>query len=115
MVLVSFPQATSANRADVNRKPRSGISGRITDPNGASVPGAKITIVARSSPAIVSLKSNTDGTFAVDLKPDTYDVSVEVWGFKKTTRNSVKVAHKARPQVDFVLELAPPVGPRIIN
>jgi hypothetical protein len=63
----------------------------------------------------VSLKSNANGTFAVDLKPDSYDVSVELWGFKKATRTSVKVAHKARTQVDFVLEIAPPVSPKIIN
>lgn len=113
LVLVNFPQTTSANGTHANRKLRSGISGRITDQVGNTVPGAKITIVARSSPAIVSLKSNTDGAFAVDLKPDTYDVSVELWGFKKATRTSVKVAHKARTQVDFVLEIAPPGSPKI--
>ena len=116
LVLVNFPQATSANRTNVGRKLRSGISGRVTDPNGAVVPGAKVTIVSRSSQAIVSLKSNTEGVYGVNLEPDTYDVTVEVWGFKKATRKSVKVAHKGRPHVDFVLELAPPVNaPRIIN
>jgi Carboxypeptidase regulatory-like domain len=116
LVVASFGQASGSSRPQVSHKLRSGISGRITDPNGTVVAGAKITIVSRSSHAIVSLKSNTEGTYAIDLKPDTYDVSVEEWGFKKATRKSIRVVRKSRPHVDFVLELAPPVNaPKIIN
>ena len=116
LVVGSFARASGINRTLVKPKSRSGISGRITDPNGSIVPGARITIVAHSSLAILSLKSNTEGTYAIDLDPDTYDISVEDWGFKKATRKSIKVARKSRLHVDFVLELAPPVNaPKIIN
>jgi Carboxypeptidase regulatory-like domain len=116
LVVASFGQASGANRMHLSQKFRSGISGRITDPNGAVVVGAKITIVSRSSQAIVSRKSNTEGAYAINLDPDTYDVSVEAWGFKKATRKSIQVVRGSRPHVDFVLELAPPVNaPKVIN
>ena len=115
LVVASLVQASGANRTHVSQKFRSGISGRITDPNGAVVVGARITILSRSSQAIVSRKSNTDGAYAIDLEPDTYDISVEAWGFKKATRKSIQVVRKSRPHVDFVLEVAPPVSPKLIN
>lgn len=115
LVVASFVQASGANRAHASEKFRSGISGRITDPNGAVVVGARITIVSRSSQAIVSRKANTEGAYAIDLEPDTYDVSVEAWGFKKATRKSIQVVRKSRPYVDFVLEVTPPVNPKLIN
>jgi hypothetical protein len=115
LVVASFVQANGANRAHARQKLRSGISGRVTDPNGAVVVGARITIVSQSSQALVSRKSNTEGGYAIDLEPDTYDVSVEEWGFKKATRKSIKVERKSRPLVDFVLEVAPPVTPKLIN
>ena len=93
----------------------SGIAGRITDPNGAVLVGARITIVSGSSQTVVSRKANTEGEYAVDLEPDTYDVSVEAWGFKKASRKSIRVMSKSRPYVDFVLEVAPPVTPKLIN
>ena len=115
LVVASLVQASGANHTHANQKSRSGISGRITDPNGSVVVGARIKIVSRSSEAIVSRESNTEGAYAIDLEPDTYDVSVEAWGFKKSTRKSIQVVRKARPHVDFVLEVAPPVSPKLIN
>jgi hypothetical protein len=115
LVVASFVRGNGVNRTPVKPKSRPGIFGRITDPNGSVVPGARITVVSRSSQAIVSGKSNTEGVYAIDLDPDIYDITVEVWGFKQATRKSIKVARKSRPQVDFVLEVAPPVSPKIIN
>ena len=115
IVAASLVRAGGANRKHVRPKSRSGISGQVTDPNGSVVPGARIMIVSRSSQAIVSRKANTEGAYAIDLDPDTYDMSVEAWGFKKAMRKSIHVVPKSRSHVDFVLEVAPPVSPRLIN
>jgi len=102
LVVVSFPvNATDAH--GVSKKVRRGISGRITDPNGALVVGAKITIVARSSHTTVIKTSNAEGQYAADLDPDTYDVVAAASGFKTATRRSTRVSRGSRSYLDFVL------------
>ena len=101
LVVASFPvNATNAHGA--SQKVRRGISGRITDPNGALVVGAKITIVGRSSHMTVVKKSNAKGQYAADLDPDTYDVTAAAPGFKTATRTT-GVVSGSRSYMDFVL------------
>src|SRR3989442_274807 len=72
---------------------RGKINGRVTDPNGAAVPGAnvKVTDVARNK--TVDLTTNSEGLFeAPYLLPGTYQVLVEMTGFKKSLQQTVQVA-----------------------
>ena len=101
LVVVSFPASTT-NAHGVSQKVRRGISGRITDPNGALVIGAKITIVGRLSHTTVVKKSNAKGQYAADLDPDTYDVTAGAPGFKTVTRTT-GVVRGSRSYMDFVL------------
>jgi hypothetical protein len=101
LVFVSFPVGAT-NARSVSQKVRRGISGRITDPNGALVVGAKITIVGRSSHTTVVKNSNAKGEYAADLDPDTYDVTAAASGFKTATR-STGVVRGSRSYMDFVL------------
>jgi len=104
LVLVMSASTNARNHSRAPQKFRSGISGRITDRNGAVVVRAKITIVARSSNASVSRISNDEGQYAADLDPDVYDVFVEANGFKRARRNSIPVEREGRCYVDFILE-----------
>jgi len=115
LVLASSASTNARSHSRAVQKFPSGISGRITDPNGAVIVGARITIVSRSSQPMVSRKSDDNGAYAADLKPDTYDVSVEAQGFKKARRKAIPVLHESRPYVDFVLEVAEPIMPKLIN
>jgi hypothetical protein len=101
LVVVLFPMRTT-NAHPGAQKVRRAISGRITDPNGAVVPGAKITIVGRSSHTTVIRKSNAKGQYAADLDPDTYDVTAGAPGFKTVTRKT-GVVRGSRSYMDFVL------------
>jgi len=105
LVLVTSASTNARNHSRAPQKFRSGISGRITDRNGAVVVRAKITIVARSSNASVSRTSNDEGQYVADLDPDVYDVFVDANGFKKAKRKSIPVEREGRNYVDFVLEL----------
>ena len=98
-------QASGSSQSD---KFKSGIAGRITDPNGAVVVGTRITIIARSTKAAVSRKSNETGEYVADLEPDVYDVEADADGFKKATRKAIPVLREGRSFVDFVLEPKPP-------
>ena len=113
LVVVSFP-VSATNAHGVSLKVRRGISGRITDPNGALVVGAKITIVGRSSHTTMVKTANAEGQYAADLDPDTYDVVAAASGFKTATRTSIGVSRGSRSYVDFVLYPGP-VGNPIVN
>src|SRR5437667_7750404 len=91
LVIVSIP-LSATNAHGVSQKVRRAISGRITDPNGAVVPGAKITIVGRTSHTSVVKWSNAKGEYVADLDPDTYDVVAAASGFKTATRRSTRVS-----------------------
>ena len=101
LVVVLFPMSAS-NVQGRSPKVRRAISGRITDPNGAVVPGAKITIVGRSSQTTVIRTSNAKGQYAADLDPDTYEVTAGAPGFKTVTRRT-GVVRGSRSYMDFVL------------
>jgi len=63
------------------------ITGKVTDPSGAIVPGAKVTITDVNTGASRTATTNGSGSYTVtNLKPSTYDVVVEGSGFAKFTR-----------------------------
>jgi hypothetical protein len=72
---------------------RGKITGRVTDASGAVIPGAtvKVTDVARATTS--TLLTNEEGLFdAPYLLPGTYQVVVELAGFKKALEDNVQVA-----------------------
>ncbi|HLM57666.1 MAG TPA: TonB-dependent receptor [Pyrinomonadaceae bacterium] len=85
---------------------RGRITGKVMDPNKASVPGAavKVTDVARGTTA--SLTTNDEGLFqAPYLLPGTYQVVVEVSGFKRYIRDGVLVQINETIDMDIALEV----------
>ena len=113
LLMLSVTAATKrASDPSPSDTPKGGIAGRTTDPHGAVVVGARITIVARSTKTIVSRKSNDAGEYVADLKPDVYDVEADADGFKKAIRKAIPVEGEGRSFVDFVLEPKPPFDSR---
>ena len=108
--LMLFVTASTKRASDLSPSdtPKGGIAGRTTDPNGAVVVGARITIVARSTKTVVTRKSNDVGEYVADLEPDVYDVEADADGFRKAKRKAIPVEGGARSFVDFVLEPKPP-------
>jgi Carboxypeptidase regulatory-like domain/TonB dependent receptor len=61
------------------------VSGTITDPNGAAVPGAVVRLTNRATKIDSVARANESGYFIfVNVKPASYTLSVEVAGFKGT-------------------------------
>jgi len=88
---------------------RGKIKGRVTDPNGAAVPGAsvKVTDVARSK--TVDLTTNSDGLFeAPYLVPGTYTVTVEMIGFKTNLQDKVQVVINETRHLDIKMDVGTP-------
>jgi hypothetical protein len=85
----------------------SSISGRVTDPSGAIVSDARITLVPeRGGPELVS-STNSSGeyTFA-SLPPGNYEVRVIATGFAPAVASSVSAEVSRAVRQDVQLELA---------
>lgn len=66
------------------------ISGSVTDPQGAAVPGATVTVTNESTNVKQTTQTNTRGNFVFPaLLPATYTVTAEKQGFKKLVKTGV--------------------------
>ncbi len=85
---------------------RGAILGRVTDPSGAVVTGAKVTITNEETGVAVEAATNQEGNYNVPfLLPGRYTVAAEMAGFKRAVRPGIIVQVSARITVDFALEL----------
>ena len=82
------------------------LSGNISDPQGAVVAGATVTLVNNATAAERSAESSSTGTFDFQaLQPGTYTITVEAAGFKKAIVRQIVVSVAANAQVDIPLEI----------
>src|SRR5216110_1786369 len=69
---------------------RASISGRVTDPTGAVVPAAKVTITNTNTGVALPAATNTEGVYLASyLIPGPYEVRVEASGFKTALRDRI--------------------------
>ena len=68
------------------------VRGTVKDPNGAIVPGAKVTITNKTTNQSQTVQSSSEGTFEFNnLLPGDYTISIEATSFKTLTLNEVRV------------------------
>ncbi len=80
------------------------ITGVVTDPSGALVPNATITVTNTATNAARTTQTNAAGLYAFpDLVPGIYDVKAVMAGFDTTTKAGVEVQVQAAVRVDFAL------------
>jgi hypothetical protein len=80
------------------------ITGIVTDPAGAAVPGATITITSIATNLRRVVVSRRDGIFtAASLAPGEYRVDVELAGFKALRRSGIHLATGEKARIDFIL------------
>lgn len=99
-ILVTFASAVSAQEF------RATITGTITDPNGAVVPGATVMVKNVETNVTATVKTNDDGAYSIStLMPGTYNVSASGTGFKTSTRENLQVSVDDRLTIDFKLDI----------
>jgi hypothetical protein len=82
------------------------ISGTVTDPSGAVVPGATVQVKNSATGLTRTVITNSDGNYvALNLPVGTYDITTTMTGFKKSTITGVAVDVGAKPGVPIALEL----------
>jgi hypothetical protein len=82
------------------------IIGTVTDPQGAAIPGATVTIKNVRKGTSDTTTTNESGNYsATHLIPDTYSVRVDAKGFKASEQKAVPVSADTSARVDMKVEL----------
>ncbi len=82
------------------------ILGTVTDPQGAAVAGAKVTVINQRKGTQDTSTTNADGNYSVThLVPDSYTVRVEGTGFKTSEQKDVIVQADAGSRVDLQFQV----------
>jgi len=84
-----------------------GIEGKVTDPKGATIAGARVTVTDPASGQEFSATSDQQGRFKIEgLSAGTYALVVSAAGFGELRRDDIKVTDAVVSTVDLKLEVA---------
>jgi hypothetical protein len=82
------------------------LSGTVTDPSGAAVPDADLTLVSRATGFKVKAKSNERGEYTFrNLTPGNYDLEISRTGFENYIQRDIVITINATAHADAVLNM----------
>jgi len=82
------------------------LTGTVSDPSGAVVPGAKLTLTGEATGFQVNFEANESGEYSFrNLTPGKYDLSVTAQGFQGSVRKGIELAVSQAARVDVKLTL----------
>lgn len=94
-MLASFAQSTFGT-----------ITGTVTDPTGAVLPNATVTLTNKNTQAVRTVTANSEGTYlAVNLDPGLYRIEIAASGFAKFVRE-VELLARQIARIDARIETA---------
>ena len=80
------------------------LTGTISDPSGAVVPGAKVKATSKDERQSIA-QSNTEGVYVIDLVPGTYRLEVNSPGFVTYIIDQYLVKDAASGEMNFSMVL----------
>src|ERR1039458_2247134 len=79
---------------------RGNIAGKVSDPSGAFIPGAKVVVTNTAMGTRTSLTTNETGFYqATYLIPGVYRVEGSAQGFKTVVRDNIEIRQQCRPPI----------------
>jgi|GEM_PF-2821638 len=85
---------------------RATVSGTVTDPSGAVVPGANVQVQETSTGAISRTTSDAAGEYVVPfLLPGNYSITVKASGFEVLKRGGILLQAQEHPIINLVLTI----------
>ena len=103
-IIRTFSVLLAAAMALAAQEYRATLFGVITDPSGAAIPNAPITITNMDTKVVSNGQSNNEGNYVVPyLIPGRYSLRVEQAGFKTFERSPIELRVNDRMRVDVVL------------
>ncbi len=89
-----------------NAQFRASIQGSVTDPTGAVVPGATLTLTDQATNKVLTATSNADGVYNFDaLPPDHFKLTATATGFKQKVIQDLQIIPEQPNSVKVQLEL----------
>lgn len=80
------------------------LYGTVTDPTGAAIPNATVTVTDIAKGTSVSVTSNESGAYTVEhLIPDAYSIKITAPGFQGYETTGITVSADTAPKVDAKL------------
>ena len=99
LVLMGFASNTFAQ--DITAR----IDGQVTDPAGAVVLSATITLTNTKTGEVRTVQSNDTGGYTItQIQPGTYDLSVRAQGFKEYLSKGLEISVNDRKTINIPLE-----------
>jgi hypothetical protein len=84
------------------------IEGKVTDPKGAAISGATVTVTNQVTKQDFTAVTDAQGRYKVEgLPAGSYSIRVSVKGFNEARRDDVKVADDSAASIDLRLEITP--------
>lgn len=82
------------------------VTGVITDPSGATVPSAKVTLVDQNKGFTFNVQTDANGRYVLrSIPPGTYKITVEAAGFETQTQQGVRLDVSQNISVDFAMKI----------
>ncbi len=82
------------------------IGGVVTDPSGAFVPQASVTVTNTATNAVRTTTTDSSGVYSFpDLQPGPYSLKVAVPGFNTMVKGGVEIQVQQSARLDFSLEV----------
>jgi len=82
------------------------ITGRVTDPHGAVVPGVHVTALSRDSGVAAEANTNQEGYYNLSsLQPGSYNLSLTKSGFAEVREENLVLEVQQVARIDFKLKL----------
>src|SRR6185436_8165060 len=82
------------------------ITGLITDPAGAAVSGASVTVTNKATGANRKATTNSEGLYSFpSLPPGIYELKVEQTGFKISLNDNVRLEVQQSARLDVAMEV----------
>jgi hypothetical protein len=105
VALAALTLVAAAPRPSAAQFERASVSGTVTDQQGGVVPGVTVTALRVQTQQSQTAVTDASGYYTLpSLMPGQYDISVELDGFKKTTRTAVQLDAAASVTLAFTLE-----------
>src|SRR5208282_4187003 len=83
------------------------VSGEVTDPSGAIIPGAKVSLVDQQKGYQFATTSDNVGRYLfTSVPPGLYSVSAEMPGFEKTVRTGITLNVSENAAANLRLKVA---------
>ena len=104
LLVVAF--AITLSTLTLGQTSRGTVSGTVTDPNGAVIAGAEVTLTSAATKLGRTTKTNTEGLYRFEaVDPGTYSVKVIATGFGEVVSTGIEV--RANQTSDVPAHMAP--------